>query len=118
MTDSSTVVQILLILISLAGLILNIIFVYVPVAQIQSEIQKASHNVDIVAAKIDNLIKNWEPKIDQLLVETSSIEQKVSSTYFAFGLDKVSPTQVQLYLKLASTLFTCLFEKCVLGNSL
>ena len=88
------IVQIFVVLVTLAGLILNIIFVYVPVAKIQADIKRATDNINFVAHRIDLLIENWEPKLDKILHQTQQIEDIISNTFTVLGLASVNTSSL------------------------
>lgn len=73
--------QLVVILISLAILVLDILFVYLPVQGIQSKIRAAVNVTDSVAMKISNLTTTFEPQVDQLIQETANLENRINMLF-------------------------------------
>ena len=73
--------QLVVILISLAILVLDILFVYLPVRGIQSKIRAAVSVTDSVTMKISNLTTTFEPQVDQLIQETANLENKINMLF-------------------------------------
>ena len=73
--------QLVVILISVAILVLDILFVYLPVQGIQSKIRAAVNVTDSVTTKIANLTTTFEPQVDQLIQETANLENKIDMLF-------------------------------------
>lgn len=73
--------QLVVILISLAILVLDILFVYLPVRGIQSKIRAAVSVTDSITMKISNLTTTFEPQVDQLIQETANLENKINMLF-------------------------------------
>ena len=86
----------LIILVILATFVLNILFIYVPVKNIRTDITQATNDVDYVTTKVKSIITNIGPKLVAILEETVNIENKIDKILKKINVKEFKQVQTRI----------------------
>lgn len=69
----------MLLFVSIAILVLNVVFVYMPTIAIQQEVDMAANKIISVGNQVNDFLDQYTPKVEQLLQQTLALETKISN---------------------------------------
>lgn len=79
MSYISVITPYVLLFVSIAILVLNVVFVYIPTITIQQEVDMAANKIISVGNQVNDFLDQYTPKVEQLLEQTLALETKISN---------------------------------------